>query len=116
MKLNILQTVKIIFMNEAGQMWDELVLVLDMILRTVRNSNIPFGRVLLLLTMGHTQLATINGKPFLISSHILSCFKMIWLECSVRASAVFNCHMLIQIARIHPSEYETNPSLLTEFK
>ena len=116
MKLNILQTVNIIFLDEAGQLSAELVSVLDMILRTVRNTNIPFGGVLFLLTMDHTQLAPINGKPFLISSHVLSCFKMVRLECSVRASVDNNFQRLQQIACMHPSEYETNPSLLTEFK
>ena len=58
-----------------------------MILRAIRNDNIPFGGVLLLLTMDHTQLAPVQGKPFLVLSHFLSCYKMVRLEYSVRANS-----------------------------
>ena len=61
MKLNILRTVNIVFIDKEGQTPAELVLVLDMILRTVQNSNVLFGGVLLLLTMDHAQLAPTNG-------------------------------------------------------
>ena len=55
-------------------------------MRQVRNNKIPFGDVMFLCTMDHTQLAPIKGKPFLISSHIFSCFKMFTLEHSGRAN------------------------------
>ena len=90
--------------------------MLDVILRSVQNSNIQFGGALFLLTMDHTQLAPINRKPFLISLHVLSCFKMFRLESSVRTSVDINLQRLQQITCMHPSEYEKKTLLLTEFK
>ena len=85
-------------------------------MRAIKNNHIPFGGVLLLLTMDHTQLAPVQAKPILVSSHILSCFKMVRLEYSVRFNSNLNFQRVQEIARMLPSQYENDPSLLTEFK
>ena len=97
----------VIFLDEAGQMPAELLSVLYIVLRQVRSNNIPFGGVIFLCTMDHTQLAPIKGKHLIVSSHILSCFKIFRLEHSVRAKMK---------ARIHPSKCIKNPHILNEFK
>ena len=56
-----------IILDEAEQIFAESHSVLDMILRQVKNNNIPFGGVMFLCTMDHMQLAPIKGKPFFVS-------------------------------------------------
>ena len=85
-KLYALQIVNMMFLDEAEQMFAELLSILDIILRQVRNNNITFRGVMFLCAMDHTQLALIKVKPFLISPHILICFKIFRLEHLVRAN------------------------------
>ena len=40
----------------------------------------------MIFTMDHTQIQPIKGHPFLISCHVIPCFKMVNLCHSVRAS------------------------------
>ena len=87
-----------------------------MILRQTRGSSIPFGGVLILCTIDHTQQAPIRRKPFLVSSLIIRCFKMVKLVHSVRANQDLNFHRIQQIAGMHPSEYIRQPELLIEFE
>lgn len=58
---------------------------LDLILRNIRHNNLPFGGVLILGTFDHQQLGSVDGLPFLLSSHIMTDFTMIRLKHSVRA-------------------------------
>ena len=94
----------------------ELFSVLDIILRQIRNNNIPFGEVMFLCSMDHTQLSPIKGEPLLVSSHILSCFKMFRLEHSVRANEDLDFQRLQQISRMNLSKYTNNPHRLNEFR
>ena len=58
------------FHDEAGQIFAGLLSILDIVLRQVRNNNIPFGGVMFLSTMDHTLLSPIKGKallPYLIT-------------------------------------------------
>ena len=57
---------------------------LGIILRRVRNTDIFMGGVIIISTMDHTQLQPINGRPFLLSTHVVTCFKMVKLQSSVR--------------------------------
>ena len=64
LKLNVLQTSNILFIDEAGQVLAELLLVLDMIFQRIRNNSIPFGGVLILCTMDHTPKLVRCGQRF----------------------------------------------------
>ena len=57
-KLNeyILKTVDVVFLDEAGQISAEQVYVMDIIFRKLRQSRSPFGGVLFIGTMDHTQI------------------------------------------------------------
>ena len=101
----MLLTMNILFINEAGQFLEDLLSVLDMMLQIIQNSNIPFVGVLILCSMDHTQLAPVYGKPFSVSSHILSCFKMVRLQHLVCDFWGMEFDQLQVIARKHPSEY-----------
>ena len=69
--------IDIIFLDEVGQISSELLTCLDLILRKLRNNNIFLGGLLLICTLDHKQLQPINGKPFLVSPMVLSCFEFI---------------------------------------
>ena len=65
-KLNVLQSMDALFMDEAVQVSAELISTLEIILRILRGNIIPFGGVLILCTLEHTQLAPVKGKTFLV--------------------------------------------------
>ena len=87
-----------------------------MILRRVRNNNIFLGGILFICTLDHKQLQPIDGKPFLVSPMVLSCFKFVSLTESVRASGDHNLQRIQKIARMNPDMYDRNPDLISEFK
>ena len=97
-----LLTMDILFIDEAGQVSAELLSIMDIILRKLRKSQMPFGGVLLLGTMDHAQLQPINASPFLCSTLILTTFTMVELKVSVRAAndALF-CEFQ-QLTRMNP--------------
>ena len=66
--------------------------------------------------MDHAQFRPIKGKPFLVSSHILSCLKIFTLKSSFGANADLDCQRRQKIARLHPSKYINNPQLLHDCK
>ena len=83
---HILLTVDVILVDECGQLSSEQWSLLDIILRQMRKSNMPFGGVLVLGTFDHMQIECINGLPFLLSTHLLTDFTIVRLEHSVRAA------------------------------
>ena len=82
--MHALLTMDIMFLDEAGQTSAEQLAVFDIILRKLRKSSAPFGGVLLIGTMDHTQLQPIGSLPFLLSTSVLTCFTMVQLKESVR--------------------------------
>ena len=55
--------------------------------------------------MDHTQLNPIGGRPFLLSSLIITCFTMVKLETPVRCAGDENFVRLQEILRMHHSMY-----------
>ena len=116
MKLRVLQTLDVLFIDEVGQLSCELMSIIDIILRKIRKNNSLFGGVLVIGTMDHRQLSSIDGRPFLLWTYILTSFEFITLEKSVRASNDLDFARLQYIARLCPSKYTEDPSLINEFK
>ena len=114
--LSILKMIDIILLDEVGQISSELLSCLDLILRKIRSNNIFLGGILFICTLDHKQLQPINGRPFLTSPMVISCFDFVCLKESVRASGDINLQRIQQIARMNPSEYKKNPQLISEFK
>ena len=75
----------VLLLDECGQLSAQQFALIDIILRHVRDSALPFGGVLIFGTFDHHQLGAIEGLPFLLSSHILTDFTLVKLEHSVRA-------------------------------
>lgn len=82
-----LLSVDVILFDEVGQLSSEDWSLVDVILRQIRNSNLPFGGVLILGIFDHMQIKCINGLPFLLSYHLLTDFTIVRLEKSVRAAS-----------------------------
>ena len=114
-KIDFVRTLDVIFFDEMGQVSSEYLSTLDIILRKVRGSNVFFGGILIIFTMDHTQLQPVEGRPFLTSCHILSCFKMVTLVCSVRASNDPAFKRIQQIARYNYQKILADPQLVDEF-
>jgi hypothetical protein len=103
------------FFDEMGQVSDEVLATLDIILQKVRNSNIYMGGILIIFSMDHTQIQPIDGHPFLTSCHIIPCFKMVAIEHSVQASNDDAFKRIQKIARFNYKKFETEPELINEF-
>ena len=115
-KLNLLRKIDVLFIDEIGQLSSELLAVIEIILRRIRDNNIFMGGAIIISTIDHTQLQPVQGRPFLTSSHVITCFNMVKLSTSVRAAGDINLQRIQEIARMHYSEYEKNPELIDEFK
>ena len=87
MKLHLLMTLDVLVIDECGSLSAEQLATLDIILRTIKSSSLPFGGVLVLGSFDHRQIDAIKGTPFLMSSHILTDFTIVRLRESVRAAA-----------------------------
>ena len=112
--MNMLETVNVLFFDEIGQVSAEMISVLDMILREVRNCNIFLRGILGTCAMDHRQLDPMDGKPFLTSLHVITCFSTHMLKHSVRASADPQFQRLQILARMSPDDYADE--LISEFK
>ena len=108
----MLQALDVLFIDESGQVSSELISTLEIILRILRGNTIPFGGVLIICTLDHTQFLPVKGKPFLVSFHNLICFKMVRLQIFIHAYNDPEFQQLQKIARMHPGMYLTNPELL----
>ena len=113
-RMNILRTLDILFVDEIGQLPAELLSVIDIILRRIRDSQVVFGGVLIIGTMDHTQLQPVSGRPFLLSSLIVTSFKMVKVETPVRCAGDTNFIRLQEIIRLHHSKYTDD--ILTELQ
>ena len=115
-KHRFILTLQVLCCDEVGNISAELISVLDIICRRIRGNNIPFGGIYFLGTMDHMQFMSINGKPFLLNSLILTCFSMAKLSKSVRAASDPLLQEFQNITRLYPRQYQQNPELLNRFK
>lgn len=94
----------------------DFIAVIDIILRRLRNNCLYLGGVLLICTLDHKQIQSINGRPFLTSSNIIPMFTMVSLKHSVRAANDPAFFRIQQICRYDNKKLENNPALIEEFK
>ena len=81
--MNILRTLGILFIYEIGQVPNEVLSVIDIIIRRVRGSQVFLGGLLILITIYQMHLKLVRGRPFILSYHVITCFKMVKLDTSV---------------------------------
>ncbi|KAL7539846.1 hypothetical protein ACHAXR_009663, partial [Thalassiosira sp. AJA248-18] len=114
--LHFVLTMDVLIIDECGQLSAQQLSILDLILRKARNSNISFGGVLVFGTMDHAQIGAIHGWPFLLSSHILTDFKLVRLTKSVRAAQDPTYQRIQDLTRMSPRLLQSDPVYETEFK
>ena len=76
----------VLLLDECGQLSSQQLSVMDIVLRHIRENDMPFGGLLIFGSFDHKQLGTIDGLPFLLNQHIVSDFTIVKLEKSVRAA------------------------------
>ncbi len=89
--LVMLRRLDVLFIDECGQVSAEVLSILDIILRKVRDSNLFMGGILIIGTIDQVQLRPIQGLPFLLSPYVLTTFRMRVLEHYVRCA---DCEVL----------------------
>ena len=72
--MSILRTLDVLFVDEIGQVPDEIVSVIEIVLRRVRDSQVFFDVLLIVSTMDHMKLQPVRGSPI---SSIFSCNHML---------------------------------------
>ena len=110
--LAALRHADVLLVDEIGDQAAEIWSIIDIVFRNVRQSNSYLGGVLKISTMDPSQLPSFNGKPFLLSSFILTSYKICKLSHSVRA---FNDPMLQRLNQL-ARQMEYNNEELDEFE
>jgi hypothetical protein len=78
--------IDVLAFEEIGLLSNEYLNVIDKILRNLRNSEVPFGGVVIMATGDPRQLPPIDGKPVWISTHIFTTFTVYNLKEYVRSA------------------------------
>lgn len=84
-KKDILRSCHVLCFEEIGLISQEYLSAIDMILRGVRENELPFGGVIFFATGDPRQLPPIIGRPMWISSHMFSSFRPVVLRHYVRS-------------------------------
>ena len=87
----LLRCIDVLFIDECGQISTEMLAVLDIVLRKVRDSNLFMGGILVIGTIDQVQLRPIHGLPFLLSPYVLTTFGIQVLRQYVRCA---DCNVL----------------------
>jgi hypothetical protein len=114
-KLNTLLTLDVLLCDEMGQVSAEFLSIIDIIMRRLRSNNIFLGGLLIICTLDHTQIQPVKGRPFLTSTHIIPCFKMVSFVNSIRASGDAAFQKIQELARFNYIIFEEEPDLIDEF-
>ena len=99
--LHVILTMHILNVDEFASLSAQEVSSIDITMRILRKSHIPFGGLFLIGTMDHLQIQPINKLPFLTSSLVLTCFEAIELKHSVRAYGDLDYQCLQDIMQIN---------------
>ena len=78
--LQLLLCLDVLICDEMGQLSADFLAVVDIILRRLRENSLYLGGLLAICTLDHLQIQSIERRPFLISTHIISCFLMVELK------------------------------------
>ena len=113
--LHILLTMDVLFIDELSQKSAQQIATIDIIMRKLRNSQLPFGGILIIGSMDNSQIQPINQLPFLTSSMVLTCFQAIQLQHSVRAHGDIDFQRLQQLTRKCPYELRQSIDMKNDF-
>jgi hypothetical protein len=113
-QLALIKVLDVVLLDEFGQVAAELVCVIDIILRRVRESTDFMGGVLLLASLDGCQLRPVSGRPPLLSPHMLTSFEFVPLDHSVRATFDPGLMRIVDITRLPRKQF--SPDVRQEFK
>jgi predicted GIY-YIG superfamily endonuclease len=112
-RLAMIRSLDVLYIDELGQVSAELISVLDIMCRRVRNSTAFFGGILVIATMDAGQLHPVDGRPPLLSVHMLTCFLFQKLTQSVRACNDAPFRRIQDLSRMRPRHI--TQAILEEF-
>ena len=85
-QLQCLKRLKVLLVEEISLVSSEFWAAIDLILRHVKGTAVPFGGVLLIASGDHHQLNPVQGHNLFTSYHMLTTFKVLQLEKHVRCA------------------------------
>ena len=113
--LQLIFCLDVLICDEMGQLSADFLAVVDIILRRLHENSLYLGGLLVICTLDHLQIQSIESRPFMISMHIISCFSMVKLKSSVRASNDPSFQRIQEIVRFSQKKLQEHPELIEEF-
>jgi predicted GIY-YIG superfamily endonuclease len=113
-KLEFLRTMDYLLLDETGMISAELLLVLCLVTKYVKNTNRPNGGMLLQATLDNLQIDPCSGRHPLLSPMFVSNFIFFRLRECVRSATDKNWMRLQEITRLPPHALE-NSTIKEEF-
>ena len=114
--LALLRLMDVLYLDEGGQLCAELLSVLDIISRKVRNSDLFMGGMLIVGTIDQEQLRPIKGLPFLLSPYVLTTFRLRLLKHYVRCADCLVLQEMNELARNLNCDDESRDSKLERLR
>ena len=113
--MDFLRSVDMLYFDKMGQSSEEILAMFDIILHKIRNSKIYMGDVLIIFSIGRTQIQPIGCPPFLTSYHIISCLKTVTFENSVQDSNYDIFKRIHKISGFNYQRTKDEPDIVDEF-
>ena len=113
--LQLILCLDVLICDEMGQLSADFLAVVDIILRRLRENSLYLGGLLVICTLDHLQIQSIESRPFMIPMHIISCFSMVELKSSVRASNDPSFQRIQEIVRFSQKKLQEHPELIEDF-
>jgi predicted GIY-YIG superfamily endonuclease len=98
-RLAALQRIDVLCIEEIGLVSAETFAVMDLVLRHIRDSQVPMGGILIIASGDPRQLPPVSGTPIWASYHLTSSFRVNFLQQYVRAQHDVNLQTLLQLLR-----------------
>ena len=99
---------QVFILEEIGLVSAEMFAVMDLVLRRLRQSPVPFGSIFLLGSGDPLQLPPVEGMPIWCSCHLLTMLRVYMLQEYVRCAVDADLRRLISIMRhLHVTDEET---------
>jgi len=113
-KLEFLRTLDVLGLDEAGAVACELLSSMDIVLRYIRGSNMPYGGLLIFASMDYLQIDPVKGRHALLSPLFVTSFVFHKLLHSVRAAHDAKWRRIQEITRMPPNVL-VDPAIKAEF-
>jgi len=80
----LLQVTHCLFIEEVGLLSAQTIAAMDIVLRVIRNNQVPFGGAVVMASGAVPQLAQLNGDTFWSSTLLITSFRVALFEESIR--------------------------------